>query len=240
MHKLELRQSAVFQFAGERELLTPRMEPDLGYILHCLTYELFDPDCAPNPFRVIGTSGGSVTVLGYNNHSGDTLKDQFHTYPPDYLQTLFSGKSIQSKSLPEKFPVGQVYRFELRICPVIQKPRGSEEPGAELDVFLRKVERTGDEQTLDRNEIYRNWLTELFDRREGLSCRSVDLKQFRRRKLLRKDETGTLTKVERPDVTFTGRLDVTDGEPFRHILQKGLGRHKTFGFGMLLLSRSTG
>jgi CRISPR system Cascade subunit CasE len=39
----------------------------------------------------------------------------------------------------------------------------------------------------------------------------------------------------RPAVTFEGTLTVTDGEQFEALLARGVGRHRAFGFGMLLL-----
>ena len=34
---------------------------------------------------------------------------------------------------------------------------------------------------------------------------------------------------------MTGELEVGDSERFLHLLARGVGRHRTFGFGMLLL-----
>ena len=39
----------------------------------------------------------------------------------------------------------------------------------------------------------------------------------------------------RPDVTFRGTLQVTDPDRFHALLARGVGRHRAFGFGMLLL-----
>jgi CRISPR system Cascade subunit CasE len=43
----------------------------------------------------------------------------------------------------------------------------------------------------------------------------------------------------RPDVTFTGTLTVTDPTAFSALLARGVGRHRAFGFGMLLLRPPT-
>jgi CRISPR system Cascade subunit CasE len=40
---------------------------------------------------------------------------------------------------------------------------------------------------------------------------------------------------EKPDVTLRGRLSITDSAAFADLLRRGVGRHKAFGFGMLLL-----
>ena len=41
--------------------------------------------------------------------------------------------------------------------------------------------------------------------------------------------------VERPDALFTGEITVADPEAFCRLLARGVGRHRAFGFGMLLL-----
>jgi CRISPR system Cascade subunit CasE len=43
---------------------------------------------------------------------------------------------------------------------------------------------------------------------------------------------------ERPNVVLEGTLRVTDADAFRALLARGVGRHRAFGFGMLLLRRA--
>jgi len=38
-------------------------------------------------------------------------------------------------------------------------------------------------------------------------------------------------------VTLRGVLRVTNAEEFNHLLRSGIGRHKSFGFGMLKIRR---
>jgi|GEM_PF-131436 len=40
---------------------------------------------------------------------------------------------------------------------------------------------------------------------------------------------------DRPDVTFAGQVEVTESEGFAAWLARGVGRHRAFGFGMVLL-----
>ena len=44
--------------------------------------------------------------------------------------------------------------------------------------------------------------------------------------------------IKRPDVTLTGTLQVTDSSAFVDLLRSGLGRHKSFGYGMLKVRRA--
>jgi len=44
--------------------------------------------------------------------------------------------------------------------------------------------------------------------------------------------------MKRPDVTLTGTLTVTDSDAFGTLLRSGIGRHKSFGYGMLKVRRA--
>jgi CRISPR system Cascade subunit CasE len=44
-----------------------------------------------------------------------------------------------------------------------------------------------------------------------------------------------LHESEGPDAVLEGVLEVVDGEAFAALLRRGVGRHRAFGFGMLLL-----
>jgi CRISPR system Cascade subunit CasE len=41
--------------------------------------------------------------------------------------------------------------------------------------------------------------------------------------------------VQGPDAVFTGVLQVRDSDAFAALVARGIGRHRAFGFGMLLL-----
>jgi CRISPR system Cascade subunit CasE len=40
---------------------------------------------------------------------------------------------------------------------------------------------------------------------------------------------------EGPDAVLRGRLQIEDGNGFARLVARGIGRHRAFGFGMLLL-----
>jgi CRISPR system Cascade subunit CasE len=66
------------------------------------------------------------------------------------------------------------------------------------------------------------------------------LKAFRLARVSRRtkaDEEGprSLHHAMGPDATFTGLLAVGNPEAFAGLLARGIGRHRAFGFGMLLL-----
>ncbi|HEY0276048.1 MAG TPA: type I-E CRISPR-associated protein Cas6/Cse3/CasE, partial [Paenirhodobacter sp.] len=63
----------------------------------------------------------------------------------------------------------------------------------------------------------------------------------RRTNLVRKTITKTRNVLrQHPDIDVTGTLIVRDPALFRASVARGIGRHRAFGFGMLLLKPSTG
>ena len=42
-------------------------------------------------------------------------------------------------------------------------------------------------------------------------------------------------RIDGPDVTVDGTLEIIEPEAFANLLIRGVGRHCAFGFGMLLL-----
>jgi len=62
----------------------------------------------------------------------------------------------------------------------------------------------------------------------------------------RKSQKGSADDVRQsrlvggPDVVLAGQLRVTDPQAFAQLLAKGVGRHRAFGFGLLLLRPTRG
>lgn len=56
-----------------------------------------------------------------------------------------------------------------------------------------------------------------------------------RRSALQNEGGRPKTPVQGPDAVFTGVLQVQDPTAFAALVARGIGRHRAFGFGMLLL-----
>lgn len=111
-----------------------------------------------------------------------------------------------------------------------QKPR-------EVDAFLHQCWRQGPKTLVDREDVYRQWLATELGRGGAARLPEARLVRFQRQRLARRDHAeARIARCERPDATFTGILEVTDVDAFAALLRRGLGRHRAFGFGMLLLS----
>ena len=80
-----------------------------------------------------------------------------------------------------------------------------------------------------RQDVYQDWL----------KCKlgnaaipdQVRLHRFQRSLAMR----GNKVLSEGPDVIIHGNVTVKDQTLFQQVLRKGIGRHKSFGYGMLLL-----
>lgn len=218
---------------------------DLGYLVHQHLAALFQ-DSSPQPFRSMEQRGPWLTVLGYTADQRDGLRrnaDEFGR-PAERQACRLDG--LRAKPMPASlFAAGRALGFEVRVCPVVRlakavsttwcgSPR-SFRKGAEMDAYLWRrylhAEETG------REQVYVEWLRErLAGAARLLGAR---LHAFRRARVLRQGRNGNgkrrPTVSERPDALITGTLEVTEPGAFRELLARGVGRHRAFGFGMLLL-----
>ena len=235
MVRLRLRTEKVFALGRRRKL--PLRGFDAGYMVHCQMGELFG-ETAPTPFEVVDSRGRYLTILAYSGHNASGLKDHADAFADPGVHSGVDWESFASKPMPERWETGRRVGFELRACPVVRM--ASEGPkhrkGAEVDAFLARSFREPD-VALDRQEIYREWLENQVAHHGGASLIRVGVDKFKRERLLRPTHQGKprTRSIERPDVTFSGEVEVTEDAVFRALLRRGIGRHRAFGFGMLLL-----
>jgi CRISPR system Cascade subunit CasE len=96
---------------------------------------------------------------------------------------------------------------------------------------------------LSREAVYVDWLKRQFD--SAAELHEVRMNEFRlstvfRRSAAQAESSGRQKRaVQGPDAVFTGVLQVSDGEAFASLVARGIGRHRAFGFGMLLLKPAT-
>jgi CRISPR system Cascade subunit CasE len=219
---------------GARPTFT-RHAPDLGYLVHSQLVETFGA-LAPKPFALVPHAGRDLRVLAYSGAPVEALRTAAGNAPPGVRATV-RWPDLQGKALPETFPPGHHLRFRIRACPVVRK--SAQGPvygaGAEIDAFLAAVEKVDRGVALDRQTVYREWFLGAVARRGGMRCVDLAITAMQRVRLTRRDQARAPTPVERPDVVFEGVLEVADPAAFRTTLATGIGRHRAFGFGMLLL-----
>jgi len=206
---------------------------DYGYALHCLLKEAFGEQ-SPQPFRYMGDKQG---LLGYSSKNLETLQQHASLAAPDVARAL-GLDALDARPFPCVWKKGQVLGFEVRVRPVIRA-----KDGRERDAFLHAVDAIPPEQgggIAQRETIYRDWLAKQFALDDAAQISQAQMEEFRLTRVLRKTGAGENGKrktlaVTGPDAVFKGQLQVSNPDAFARLLARGIGRHRAFGFGMLLL-----
>jgi CRISPR system Cascade subunit CasE len=212
---------------------------DDGYVAHCLLRQLWQ-DMAPTPFVLRGR-GPALDVWGYTRGDATALKAHARDFgDPQLLATLDDVSAIASKEMP-RFNAGRRIGFLLRACPVVRlsKGRGEHRAGAEIDAFLAASLTAGADVAVSREEVYQSWLKERLGdgKRSGVEIERIAVAAFTRERLVRRTRAPQreTKRLERPDVRFEGDLIVRDGDRLLAQLAHGVGRHRAFGFGALIV-----
>lgn len=233
------------RWAGERGWTGRRAGTfDQGRALHHLVDEMFGP-AALRPFRLLvprGRSRGSL--YAYSAFDAADLTKAAHVQgKPDHLRVL-PLERLESKPMPADWRKGQRVGFNIRVRPIrrigkpIETATGAIPAGSELDAFLLEAirghpdERGGmRESERNREVVYVDWLADRFGDAAKVDASASRMVQFRRSVVSR----GTAA-IEGPDAVVHGTLTIEDGDQFVELLRRGVGRHRAYGYGMVLLS----
>ena len=217
----------------QRWMGTRRLQ-DPDHAMHCLLTECFG-GLAPKPFRLMATRGAATASLyGYGAADADELREAADTFAEPLQSRIIPATGIASKTMPSEFPAGKRLGFDLRLRPVIRKARGSGREEAEVDAFQAVAETFPPNQmTLTRERVYTQWLADRLGKRgAALDLDTVSLVSFQRTRAHRKLHRR---HIEGPDAVMQGVFTVTDPNAFAAMLRQGIGRHRAYGYGMLLL-----
>lgn len=208
---------------------------DPDHAMHCLLTECFG-DLAPRPFRLILTRGNSAACLyGYGQSAADELREAAAICADPLQASIIPASTIDTKPMPTEWRTDKRLGFEVRIRPIIRKSRGSGREEAEMDAFQVKAETfSRGEMPYSREQVYSDWLSDQLTRIGGAS---LDVERTR---LVAFERTRAVRKLHRrysegPDAVMRGILTVTDSAAFDGLLARGIGRHRAYGYGMLLL-----
>lgn len=229
LHMVQLQFSTRDIARSAKDQGIPTAADDLGYVLHGHLRALFG-DLAPKPFHV-KEQRGRVVVLGYTDADPAELSDHLSLADP------FDARSVQdlaTKPMPSTWTEGRRLAFEVRVCPTIRQGR------KELDAYLAEVQRLaeGEKMKETRETVYVRWLTEKLG--DAVKVESCGLDRFRLIQLFRRHQADASGKrghqlTRFPSATLKGVLDIKDGDAFARLLSRGVGRHRAFGFGMMLV-----
>lgn len=211
---------------------------DEGQVLHHLLGELFGPSVL-QPFRLlVAPRAQSGTIFAYSDRSADGLIAQAElTATPDLLAALPVSDIASIPRPASTWKAGQRIGFDLRVRPVVrihsaivgQDADGQDisiPRGSEIDAYLSAILR--DRETT-REATYHDWLAKRITG-ATLDPESTRMASYQRTKIIRNRRS-----LDGPDVVFHGTMTVTEPDAFAAMLAKGVGRHRAYGYGMLLL-----
>jgi CRISPR system Cascade subunit CasE len=221
---------------------------DEGRALHHFLSETFGKGMT-QPFRLMVSPGKrEATLYAYTTLTGEILRQNAETAAPEIWNTL-GVSHLAVKEMPDQWTEGRRLAFDVRARPVrrLIKPlegrsAGPDTPlvtkfrkGAEVDAFLVTRLRqfpdgvTAAETGPTRESIYLDWLAERLVGAAQVDRERTRLFHFGRSKIARNEMR------EGPDAIFHGEFIITNGKALHMLLSRGLGRHTSYGYGMLLL-----
>ena len=213
------------------------------HAMHSLLSECFG-DLAPRPYFVKMPRGVPTGVLyGYINTDISELTDAMSLYADPLQYQILPPDKMESKPMPSNWREGARLGFETRIRPIVRTNEGLGDPEAkskDLDAYIYQRMTHGGNTGMgksefhDREHAYVQWLNEQFTYYGGAVI------EVENTKLIRSQLTKMYYKVDGkvnngPDATMQGSLVVTDGDKFHSLVAKGIGFHRAYGYGMLLL-----
>lgn len=202
---------------------------DVGYVWHGLLRAVFG-DMAPKPF-VDRLDAGANEVLGYVR-AFTPLQDV------EPLAAQAAGLDrLQSNPMPMAWRAGRLLSFEVRVRPIVRsRQAGPSTRPIELDVAV--AARRSD-PAITREQAYGQWLAGELARDGASELVRMRLAGFSRSRTARRHgpQGGrNWGSVEGPDAWLRGILRIADAERFSALLARGVGRHRSYGFGCLLVA----
>lgn len=218
---------------GSRRLMIGGDDFDAGYAMHCLLNESFG-HLAPQPFRLImprGRDDRRGELYGYAGVDAAALRAVAGMFADPLQQRIFT--SLDAKVMPTVWQPGTRLGFETLVRPVVRRSRRSDtRPGKEIDAFLLEAEQQPPEaRKRSREDVYKEWLERQLRNHGAALLEDARLRSFQRTRVIRKLH-GPYS--EGPDAVMQGVLTITDGDSFASLLARGVGRHRAYGYGMIL------
>lgn len=223
-------------FASEK--LLPRNAEDGGYAWHALLTAAFGKALTPKPFHLHLRRNRPVQLLAYSSEDPAALLAHAQSFAgPQAFAALRLGNptGIAAKPMPG-FTQGRRLGFSLRVRPTVRSDRnGDRTKTRERDVYLAALDAVNLDAPPDRAEIYLSWASVRLEQ-GGVKVVSARIDGHERVETMRRDGKRDLKPVQGHSTSVAGVIEVTEPERFQTLLARGIGRHRAFGYGMLLLS----
>ncbi|MFG1307135.1 type I-E CRISPR-associated protein Cas6/Cse3/CasE [Xanthobacter autotrophicus] len=223
-----------------QEGLLDRDASDDGYAWHALLTAAFGRELAPKPFRLLDRPGRPPQLLAYSARDSGALTDHAEAFCDPLVYAALNIISLAGKPMPG-FAEGRRLGFEARVRPVVRTdgPRGRDSI-VERDAYVVACERAGEGPRPDPAEVFATWTTDRLAA-GGAEVQAIRLAAIEGDRVLRRgapnaDGGRPLVPVRGHSAVLVGTLTVRDAQAFAALLARGVGRHRAFGYGMLLLS----
>ena len=236
--RLPIRISALARWGGDRGWVQGKHGTfDEGRALHHLLSETFGKGIA-QPFRLlVPPRANTGNLYAYSTNTAAVLRATAHAIAlPEHLSVLDIG-ALEDKPMPTIWTTGQRLGFDLLARPVrrLNAAVSGFAKGAEVDAFLAYVlqhdpDSSDDHHERRREAVYLDWLAERLEGSARLDRATAKMTGFRRRRVARGG-----AGPEGPEATLQGTFEVQNPELFAAMLARGVGRHRAYGYGMLLL-----
>lgn len=220
-----------------REGVAPPAGVEDGYAWHALLAAVFGTPAAPRPFRVQTRRGRPPILLFYSDKDAATLTEAAAFADPQAYAAL-GMEGLATRPMP-LLPEGRRLAFDLRVRPIQRMDRdGDRRRIRERDVLVAARE-AADDPKLPAESVYPDWVTAQLARHgaavDRLTLRALEGDDVQRRGPPGKDGRRPLRRIAGHSVVVDGVLRIEDAAAFRIALARGIGRHRAFGYGMLLL-----
>ena len=226
---------------------------DPGYAVHAATRAALG-DLAPKPFA-LRQRAGATELVGYVAASTEHLARAcaLDAHDPEAAAALGLHGGV-AKPMPTDWRVGESFSFEVRAAPIVRSRAAAPGRYVEIDAAFHPDYAS---PSGDRATAYGAWLRAQLGRQGGAELVTHETVTFQLADMVRRTQAAgrrskgadNADQVDGndngnrrsrhgllPDFTVRGELRVVDGPAFAGLLARGLGRHRSFGFGCLLLA----
>lgn len=224
---------------GQRALVA-----DAGYALHAALRATLGAH-APKPFSVRRLPTGTE-LIGYVLGSEENLRRAMALAAnADAVAAQALGleraDTVAVKPVPDDWRNGEVLSFEARVAPVVRSRAQAGGGYPEIDAAFHP-DFYGQLRG-DREQAHAKWLARELARGGAASLLAHRVVAFTLTDVARRAQAATGARMGRetrsgllPDLCVRGTLRIDDGIAFGALLARGLGRHRSFGYGCLLVA----
>lgn len=227
------------RWAADRNGLWSHNSLDFGRALHQLLGATF-PARSLQPFRLFVPSHHPCgNLYAYTTYPETELRSSYQACATPEVAEILKIETLAMRSLPSSWQPGVRCGFDVRLRPVVRlanditTPRTVWKRHAEVDAWFARRLQHPDAAVCtlpSREEVYLDWLANL-----AAPAVSIDRDATRIAQLHHRDIVRGRTIRKGVDIVVHGSFVVRDADAFSRILARGIGRHRAYGYGMLLL-----